>query len=219
MGVREHARAGALSEGEPAADVVVLETTLFTADVTGIADSVVSNVPIVTCAGLVTSTDGPIIVLMNQYAHHGKGRTIHSVLQLKHFGVQVDETPRQLGGKQRIRTSSGHVVPLSIRNGLAYMDMSPPTPFDMESYPHVMLTSDSTWNPIVFDDEYLVEDVELEESDTIPDYGTDRVNDFGQLLNRTSAQLQLNINLMDITNHFVAQGVNGGILFGSTSRV
>ena len=193
---------GGANGGMSGNDVVVLETTLFTADVTGIADSVVSNVPIVTCAGLVTSTDGPIIVLMNQYAHHGKGRTIHSVLQLKHFGVQVDETPRQLGGKQRIRTSSGHVVPLSIRNGLAYMDMSPPTPFDMESYPHVMLTSDSTWNPIVFDDEYLVEDVELEEGDTIPDYGTDRVNDFGQILNRTSAQLQLNINLMDITNHF-----------------
>jgi hypothetical protein len=65
------------------------------------------------------------------------------------------------------------------------MDMSPPTPFDMESYPrHVMLTSDSTWNPIVFDDEYLVEDVELEEGNTIPYYGMDRVNDFGQLLNR-----------------------------------
>ena len=169
------------------ADVRLLETGYDTADVSGIADKAVENLPIATCAGLVESTTGPIVVIMHQYAHYGKGKTIHSVNQLLHFGVEVDATPRLFGGKQRIRTSSGHVVPLHIRNGLAYMDMSPPTDRDMETYPTVFLTSDNTWDPNSFDDDYATEDVEVEEMDTVPDYRTETVNDYGELLTRSSA--------------------------------
>ena len=96
------------------ADSRLIETTTNTADVTGIAQHIVHDLPIGTCAGLVTSSTGPIIVIMHQYAHLGTGKTIHSILQLRHFGVEVDENPRALSSKQRIRTSSGHVIPLSI---------------------------------------------------------------------------------------------------------
>lgn len=178
---------GGANGGMSGADVRLLETTLDTADVTGITNNVVSNLPIGTCAGLVLSTTGPIILIMNQYAHHGVGTTVHSVNQLLNFGVLVDPVPKRFGGKQRIRTSSGHVIPLNIRNGLAYMDMSPPSDVDMDQCVHVLLTSDVPWNPNLLDDEYLVEDVHTDEFDLVPDYGADTVNDYGELLHRSSA--------------------------------
>jgi hypothetical protein len=135
--------------------------------------------------------------------HLGTRKTIHSVLQLRHFGVEVDKTPRALGGKQRIHTSGGHVIPLSIQNGLAHMDMCPPTDLDYNTYPHVFLTSDSVWDPTSFDDEYTPDGMETEELDTVPDYGMDRVNNFGELLERslkvqhTSVEYNFNSTLYD----------------------
>ena len=186
---------GGANGGMSGADVRLLETGYDTADVSGIADNSVQNLPIATCAGLVESTTGPIIVIMHQYAHYGKGKTIHSVNQLLQFGVEVDATPRKFGGKQRIRTSSGHFVPLHIRNGLAYMDMTPPTDHDMDTYPTVFLTSDEPWDPTSIDNDYAMEDVEADDTDTIPDYRTETVNDYGELLNRSSAEcVMTNVN-------------------------
>ena len=42
---------------------------------------------------------------------------------------------------------------LHIRNGLAYMDMRPPSQDEYEAYNHVVLTSDVTWDPTVLDNE------------------------------------------------------------------
>ena len=184
---------GGANGGMSGADVRLLETGYDTADVSGIADNAVQNLPIVTCAGLVESTTGPIVVIMHQYAHYGKGKTIHSVNQLLQFGVNVDATPRMFGGKQRIRTSSGHVIPLHIRNGLAYMDMSPPTDHDMDIYPTVMITSDTPWDPNSIDDDYAMDDVDTEDTDLIPDYRTETVNDYGELVNRSSAECVMTI--------------------------
>jgi hypothetical protein len=66
-------------------------------------------------------------------AHQGTGKTIHSVSQLRHFGTIVDDTPRQFGGKQRLETLDGYIIPLSIRSGLPYMDMSPPTQQELDT--------------------------------------------------------------------------------------
>ena len=73
------------------------------------------------------------------------------------FGLDVDEKPRKARhpGHQRIVTPDGYVIPLSIRNGLPYMDMRYPTDEDMEKYPHVYFTEDTDWNPATLDDEYI----------------------------------------------------------------
>jgi hypothetical protein len=89
---------GGANGGMSGADVRLLETGYDTADVSGIADNAVQNLPIITCAGLVESTTGPIVLIMHQYAHYGKGKTIHSVNQLLQFGVEVDATPQLFGG-------------------------------------------------------------------------------------------------------------------------
>lgn len=174
-------------------DMKVLEyVTGVSADVQGVADASVTDLPIVLGASLVEKTNrGPIIGLFPQYAYYGKGRTIHSAVQMEAFGLDVDEKPRKARhpGHQRIVTPDGYVIPLSIRNGLPYMDMRYPTDEDMEKYPHVYFTEDTDWNPATLDDEYVDDpdgfdrgayQSDLEEDDLT--YNAD-VSDFGEFTN------------------------------------
>ena len=56
---------GGANGGMSGADVRLLATGYDTADVSGIADNAVQNLLISTCAGLVESTTGPIVVIMH----------------------------------------------------------------------------------------------------------------------------------------------------------
>ena len=67
---------------------------------------------------------------------YGKGKTIHSSPQLEHFGNLVDDKSRKVGGKQRITTLEGYVIPLQFCQGLAYLPMTPPTEKDLDELPH-----------------------------------------------------------------------------------
>jgi len=51
-------------------------------------------------------------------------------------------------------TLHGYGIPLNIQNGLAYMDMSKPMDVDFSSLSHVVLTSDSNWDPTILDSEF-----------------------------------------------------------------
>ena len=62
------------------------------------------------------------------------------------------------------------------------MDMTPPTDHDMDTYPTVFLTSDEPWDPNSIDNDYAMEDVNADDTDTIPDYRIEMV------LNRSSAE-------------------------------
>ena len=91
--------------GLAGSDVRVIETTQRQANVSGINDHTISGLPIVTAAGVVQSHLGPICVIMHQYAHHGKGKTIHSSIQIKQFGNDVNDRSRKFkGGTQSITT-------------------------------------------------------------------------------------------------------------------
>jgi len=46
------------------------------------------------------------------------------------------------------------LIPLNIRNGLAYMDMRAPIGNEFSELPHVVLTSDVDWDPKVLDCEF-----------------------------------------------------------------
>jgi hypothetical protein len=169
--------------GLSGSDVIVLAETLQTVDVTGIADNILKKIPICTVAGLIQSQHGPIIGVFHQYAHHGSGKTIHSVSQLRQFGTIVDDTPRNFGGRQCLETLDGYIIPLSVRSGLSFMDMSPPTKTELETYPHVFFTSDTDWNPHDISDEYSITDLLLNESDSQQsEYHTDSINAYGELI-------------------------------------
>jgi hypothetical protein len=122
--------------------------------------------------------------MFHQYAHIGKGRTIHSANQMIKWGVIVDDNPRSTGGLQHIYTSEGHIIPLSIRGGLVYMDMVKATDKDMSTYRQVIFTSDEEWDPGILDDEYSPSDLD---ADLLPlDLPDLRVNQYGEILNRPS---------------------------------
>ena len=65
-------------------NVKVLHKTGRQVDVQGIDNHQITNIPIVTAAGVVNTQRGEIILIMNQYAHIPNGKTIHSAGQLEH---------------------------------------------------------------------------------------------------------------------------------------
>ena len=124
--------------GVAGADVRVIETTHRAVNVQGVSDNQVTDLKIVTAAGVVQTQHGPVIAIFHQYAHLGTGKTIHSSFQLEEFGLEVDKTPIQLPrGLQRIKTLDGYVHPIRIKGGLPYISLRPYTDMEWETLPHV----------------------------------------------------------------------------------
>jgi hypothetical protein len=140
---------------------------------------VVSNLSVIQAAGLVESTTCPIILILNQYAHYGKGTTVHSKGQLGKLGMMVNDCSRELGGDQNIITPCDKIIHLSYHDGLPKMDMCPPTEDEMASYPHVILTSEMEWDPTILDNEFGPNDMPSSATTTnLPD---SHLNDYGEL--------------------------------------
>jgi hypothetical protein len=55
------------------------------------------------------------------------------------------------GGLQRIQTSDGYIIPLSIQDGLTRLNVCPYTDQEFETLPHVILASALEWDPSVLD--------------------------------------------------------------------
>jgi hypothetical protein len=123
-------------------DVKIIERTGRTIDVTGIDNHQVNNVPIGTVAAFTEAQRGPVILIMHQYAIIQTNRTIHSCVQLEHFGNKVDDRSLKAGGLQRITTLDGFVIPIDIIQGLPYIKMRAPSDEEYAKYPHVVLTAD-----------------------------------------------------------------------------
>jgi len=90
---------------------------------------------------------------MNQYAHAGKGHTIHSSLQMEYYGLSVDEKSWKVGGLQMITTNDGFVFAVNFRCRLPYLDMQPFTDKEWDELPHVTITHEADWDPEVLDNE------------------------------------------------------------------
>jgi hypothetical protein len=88
---------------------------------------------------------------MNQYAHAGKGKTIHSSGQMEWFKNTVDNRSKKVGGSQRVTTPDGYIIPISILSGLPYINQRPYTDDEYDTHPHAFLTSHSNCNPSVLD--------------------------------------------------------------------
>jgi hypothetical protein len=66
-------------------DTCVIHRHLQKVDVTGIDNHEMTDLQIVDTASWAMSNNGPVILIFNQYAYHGLGRSIHSTIQLKHY--------------------------------------------------------------------------------------------------------------------------------------
>ena len=148
----------------------VIHTTPRKINIVGIDDHELTGLNVVTAAALLDTQKDPIIGVFHEYAHLGKGRSIHAAGQMEWFNCQVDDRSKIVGGAQRIETSEGYVSPLSIESGLVYMhSIRIPTDQDLQNYPHVFFTSPDIWDASVLDHEItpsLLE--EINQHDRIP---------------------------------------------------
>ena len=64
--------------GVAGADVRVIASTRRAINVQGISEHQVTDLKIVMAGGVVQTQRGPVIAILNQYAHIGTGKTIHS---------------------------------------------------------------------------------------------------------------------------------------------
>ena len=172
---------GGANGGMSGTDVRFMYSTFGQADITGVGENTITNLPIGTVASLIETTSGPIIGFFHQYAHLGKGRTVHAANQLRHFGVKVYDESKKTGGKQMIFHPDGYTIPLHIRDGLAYMDMYPPSDEELDKYPHVFFTADAPWDPKCLDCENNLEDADRECAEE-PDWIDGNIDDSGYLI-------------------------------------
>ena len=129
-----------------------IHTTPRKINIVGFDDHELTGLNVVTAAALLDTQKGPIIGVFHEYAHLGKGRSIHAAGQMECFNCQVDDRSKLVGGAQRIKTSEGYVITLSIESGLVYMhSMRIPTDHDLQNYPHVFFTSPDIWDTSVLD--------------------------------------------------------------------
>ncbi len=121
-------------------------------NVSGLADSQLSGVPIGTVGAYMHTNKGPIIAIWHQVALYGKGNSIHASAQMEHYKIDVNERSMNTkGGLQRITTLEGYVIPIDIMNGLPYIRQRPYTDEEYDSLPHIVMTSDVEWDPSVLD--------------------------------------------------------------------
>ena len=120
--------------GLAGSDIRVIHTTPRKINIVGIDDQELTGHNVVTAATLLDTKKCPIIGGFHEYAHLGKGRSIHAASQMEWFNCQVDDRSKLVGGAQSIQTSEGYVIPLSIESGLVYMhSMRIPTDHDLHN--------------------------------------------------------------------------------------
>ena len=138
--------------GLAGADMRVIHTTRRKINIVGIGDHELTGLNVVTAATLLDTQKGPIIGVFHEYAHYGKGKSIHAAGQMEWFNCKVDDRSQHVGGTQSIQTSEGYVIPLFIEYGLVYIQsMRIPTDHDLQHYPHVLFTSPDIWDTSVLD--------------------------------------------------------------------
>ena len=135
------------NEGLAGPDMRGIHRTYRKIKIQDIDNHEVADLDVVTAATLLNTHQGKVIGIFNEYAYLWKGSSIHSSGQLEWLQTNVDEASVKVGGTQLINTLDGYPVPLLIKDGLAYAtSLGKPTDQDMDTYPHVLITSPDEWD-------------------------------------------------------------------------
>jgi hypothetical protein len=133
-------------------DARLIFRTRRTVDIKGIDNHHVNDIGIGTVDGVVNTQHGPVIAVMHQYTLLGKGASIHSPCQLEWYKNHVNDKSTHIpGGLQHITTIGGYIIPISIKDGLARLDIRPHTDNEFDLIPHGFLTSELEWDPTILD--------------------------------------------------------------------
>ena len=116
-------------------------------DVQGIDNHQIVDILLVTAGAVIPTQHCEVIGIFHQYAYTGKGKSIHSSLQLESFKIDVnDKFIKVNGGMQHILTADNYVVPLNIKTSLAYLTMESYTDREWDTLPHFIMTADIGWD-------------------------------------------------------------------------
>ena len=129
----------------------IIERSTCTVGVTGFDDHQQNNIPICKAGTYCNTSRGPTILIAPQSACRGIGKSILSSIQVETYGNSVDEKSERAGGMQCIITLEGHVLPIDILKGLFYIQMRAYTDKEYDELSHVLLSSESDWDPTIFD--------------------------------------------------------------------
>ena len=154
-------------------DVRIIDKLNRTVDVQGINNHQINDIPIVTAGGVTRTQRGDVILILHQYAYVGKGNSIHSSAQFEHYENKVDDRAIKVGGRQLIKTLDGYVIPLSIKKALSRMKLRPYTNSEWENLPHVIMTSEDTWDPSILDYDNEDDDKWFDSISENTDYASD----------------------------------------------
>jgi len=160
-------------------DVRVIDSTDRRVNVTGIENHQIADVKICTVGAYSETQRGPVILIMHQYAHTGRGRTIHSSAQLEWYKNIVCDKSAKVGGEQKLTTNDNYVMPIDIIDGLPYIEIRPYTDDEWDKLPHVIMTGDTDWDPSVLDNSHDKETWFDSISDTTPETRKTPFNDVG----------------------------------------
>lgn len=134
-------------------------------NIEGIDRHQILNIPIVTCAVYTVSRNrGPVIAIFHQFAGIQTGPTILSAAQLEAHVNHVNDRSLRIDKQgQLITTNDGYEFPLHVRNGLPYLEIRRPTDREMadDMIPHVVMTSDTDWDPSILDGEFPLTGAEV----------------------------------------------------------
>ena len=116
--------------------------------VTSLGERTVSDVPIGTVCAVSNSLDGTMLCIYHNYATAEiQPTTIHSKVQLQDHNNIMDDTILMVGGRQSFTTPDGSIFPLTMKNGLCYLEQQSPTAWEMENLPKQVMTSIKEWDP------------------------------------------------------------------------
>jgi len=188
-------------------------------DIEGIDKHRMTGIPLCTVGGVTKTDCGDVILIMHQYAYTGKGHTIHSSAQIEAFKNTVDDKSKKANGNQRIvikHDSKDYVLPLDIVRGLVRLKLRPYTDTEFKELPHVVLTSDATWDPTTLD--YSWGDDDPEWHATVPDKKSpSKFDSTGNYLHRSEDYPTWLSNLTSLTDDKDLK-VNTYDLFASDSK-
>jgi hypothetical protein len=92
-----HSGSGA-NGGVAGTDVCVLVKTFRTADIKGIDNHQLTDVPTGAVGGVVSTQKGHVVAIMHQYAWLGRGSSIHSSCQIDSYHIDVNDKSIQISG-------------------------------------------------------------------------------------------------------------------------
>ena len=172
-------------------DVRIIEKSNKYISLTGLNNHQETDLQICTGAGYTMTHLGPVVMIMHQYAYLGQHKTIHASVQLEAFKNDVDDKSRKVGGNQRVKTLDGYLIPLDIIQGLGYIKIRPPTDHEMETLPHVIMTSDVDWDPTLFDNITNIQSDDWYTKKDCPIPNNHTFNEYGDYINRQMNTLDI----------------------------